>query len=124
MVWSFSRVLRAFPLLMLLFIGGCSQETPSHPLDTNVARESVRKAMQAWVDGKTPQDLKPGIVVGDPAWEQGTKLESFEILDKEENSDGSNLYVRVARKFAGAGTGEAKVTYIVGTSPVVTIFPQ
>lgn len=124
MHWPLLRVGRAFTILTLLFISGCSQEAPSHPLDTNVARESVRKAMQAWVDGKTPQDLKPGIIIGDPAWEQGTKLASFEILDKEENNDGSNLYIHVVRKFDGAGVGEAKVTYIVGTSPVVTIFPQ
>jgi hypothetical protein len=30
----------------------------------------------------------------------------------------------VKRKFKGAGSTDSKVIYIVGTSPVITIFPQ
>lgn len=110
-------------LTVLLVFGlcGCSQETPSHPLDPELARASVQKAMQAWVDGKTPEELKPEIVVGDPAWGQGKKLVSFEVVASEESSDGSNLHIPVKRKF---DSEESEVTYIVGTSPVITIFPQ
>ncbi len=115
---------RALSLWMILFASGCSHGTTDYPLDPEVARESVRKAMQAWADGKTPPDLKPGIIMGDTAWEHGTKLASFEILSDEETTDGSNLHIPVLRKFGTTGTKEAKVTYIVGTSPVITIFPQ
>ena len=107
-------------LLAMAFLG-CSQETPSHPLDEQVARTSVQTAMQAWADGKTPADLKPEIIIGDLAWEHGEKLVSFEIVPTEETSDGSNLYIRVIRKFESS---DSPVTYIVGTSPVITIFPQ
>lgn len=108
-------------VLLVLVLTGCSEETPSHPLNEELARSSVEKAMRAWVDGKTPKDLQPEIVVGDTSWEQGKKLESFEIMKDEESSDGSNLHIRVKRKI---DSSESKITYIVGTSPVVTIFPQ
>lgn len=111
------------PLLVVLW--GCGPTGRSHPLDADVARDSVQKAMQAWVDGRTPQDLQPEIIIGDTAWDQGQKLVSFEILREEETSDGSNLHIRVRRKFAArADNAESKVIYIVGTSPVITIFPQ
>ena len=108
-------------LAAMLFAGCSSGDAPSYPLDKELARGSVQKAMQAWVDGKTPKELQPDIVVGDTAWEQGKKLVSFEIVADEETTDGSNLYIRVKRKL---DSSESKVTYIVGTTPVVTIFPQ
>lgn len=111
----------AVSVLVTIGLAGCSGETPSYPLDQELARASVQKAMQAWVDGKSPQDLKPEIIVGDTAWEQGEKLLSFEIVNHEETSDGSNLHIRVVRRFEAS---ESKETYITGTSPVITIFPQ
>lgn len=119
----------ALLILFVFSLCGCSSKAPTeHPLNPELARTSLQKAMQAWVEGKTPDDLKPGIIMGDVAWKQGKKLSSFEIVASEETSDGSNLHIPVTRKFEGgedpnAGT-DAKVTYIVGTSPVVTIFPQ
>lgn len=118
----------AFSLLLLVALCGCDQKRVDHPLDSTLARSSVEKALQAWVDGKSPKDLQPGIIVGDPAWNEGRKLASFEVIAKEEASDGSNLYISVNRKFSegeeSSDAADAKVTYIVGTSPVVTIFPQ
>jgi len=109
-------------LCLVLWLSSCSSgAAPSHPLNEDLARESLQKAMQSWVDGKAPKDLRPDIVVGDPAWEQGRKLVSFEILAGEETTDGSNLHIPVKRKLDAS---ESTVTYIVGTSPVVTIFPQ
>lgn len=109
-------------VLLLFGLWGCSQgDTPSHPLDQDLARASVQKAMQAWVDGKTPKELEPEIVVGDTSWQQGEKLVSFEIVTNEETSDGSNLHIVVKQKF---DSSDSEVTYIVGTSPVITIFPQ
>jgi hypothetical protein len=108
-------------LFGMWFIGCSSGDAPSYPLDQELARSSVQKAMEAWVSGKTPKELQPGIVIGDTAWENGKKLTSFEIVADEETTDGSNLYIRVKRKL---GSEESKVTYIVGTTPVVTIFPQ
>ena len=81
--------------------------------------------MQAWVDGKSPKDLKPRIIVSDAEWESGAKLESFEFVPNDELVDGSNLHLRVKRKLSIRGqASESTVKYIVSTSPAITIFPQ
>ena len=113
---------RIVGLCLACFLLGCSSgEAPSYQLDPELARASVEKAMQAWKDGKTPKDIQSEMIVGDPDWTQGKKLVSFEILPKEETTDGSNLYIRVKRKI---GSAESQITYVVGTNPAVTIFPQ
>lgn len=125
MYWSPLRWLALLFGLIFCGINGCSGGARPHPLNPELARNSLQSAMQAWVDGKTPKDLQPKIIMGDTGWEQGRKLVSFEILRDEETTDGSNLYIRVNRTFEKDGANaESKVTYIVGTSPVITIFPQ
>lgn len=115
---------------MLLLVGvglssGCGETGAPLPLDEERARKSVEKAMEAWKAGKTPADLQPEITIGDPAWNSGRKLASFEILRDKETSDGSNLHIRVKRSFADSGANsESETIYIVGTSPVITIFPR
>jgi len=110
----------------LLWISGCgSGETAPHPLNPEAARAAVQKALLAWQEGRKPADLKPEIVIGDTAWEQGRKLVAFEVVTSEETTDGSNLHIRVRRTFENNGARiESKVTWIVGTHPVITIFPQ
>jgi hypothetical protein len=116
-------LLRGIVVVLLGFgLWGCSQSgTPSHPLDKDLARASIKQAMDAWVEGKSPKDLQPEVVVGDPDWNEGKKLVSWEIATKEETSDGSNLHILVKQRFESS---ESEVTYIVGTYPVITIFPQ
>ena len=122
MFWLRMPLRGTFCVVLLFGFHGCTQAPEAHSLDPALARSSVQKAMQAWVDGKTPADVKP-IIVGDPEWNRGMKLVSFEILTKEETTDGSNLHIQVFRRFGSYGA-EPKVTYIVGTSPEITIFPQ
>lgn len=111
--------------LLLVSLLGCQRGTPSFALDSTVAHAALEKALQAWVDGQTPQDLQPEIIVGDVDWSNGQKLVSYEILTREETSDGSNLHIPVKRRFKTKGkASDSTVAYIVGTSPVVTIFPQ
>ncbi|MEI8384210.1 MAG: hypothetical protein WCJ09_29140 [Planctomycetota bacterium] len=111
--------------LLLMTVAGCGASARTYPLNADLARSSVKEAMQAWVDGKSPKDLKPRIIVGDPEWEAGLKLESFEIIPNDELTDGSNLHLRVKRKLSSGGQfAESTVKYIVSTSPVITIFPQ
>ena len=113
-------------LLFVCGVFGCGDAARTYHLDTELARSSLERAMQAWVDGETPEDLQPEIIVGDTAWKEGVKLISFEILANDEDvEDGSNLHLHVKRKFGGEhGTSESTVKYIVSTSPVITIFPQ
>ncbi len=121
-----TRVVCAITLLLSLC--GCGEKVGvDRPLNPDLARSSLEKALNAWVEGKRPADLKPDIIMGDFAWEAGkTTLVAFEILKDKESSDGSNLYIPVMREFktAQGKTSKSETTYIVGTSPVITIFPQ
>lgn len=115
------------PLAMVFVAIGCGPSNGlDRPLNVELARKSVETAMQAWIDGKKPVDLKPDLIVGDPAWDAGRKLVSFQLVAEKERSDGSNLHIVVSREFRdGSGPGKkSEVTYIVGTSPVVSIFPH
>jgi hypothetical protein len=114
-------------MLFVMSVGGivgCGQAR-TYALDPALAQASLEEAMQAWVDGATPDDLQPKIIVSDTEWKQGVKLASFVILEDDVTTEGSNLHVRVKRKFLNArGSTESTVNYIVSTSPAITIFPQ
>ena len=122
-----SSWLRIVCVFVLVFAGiGCSKTARDLPLDTQLARDSLEKALQAWVDGKKPADLQPEIIVGDSNWHSGQKLVSYEIKSEVMN-DGTNLYLNVLCQFTNPKNKKpvkSEVTYIVGTSPVITIFPQ
>ena len=122
-----SCLVRLVTLIVVSCCGltGCGEAARTYPLNSELAQSSVEEAMQAWVDGAKPADLQPEIIVGDTEWQSGKKLTSFEILADQATSDGSNLHIRVRRKFLGEReTPESTVKYIVSTSPVITIFPQ
>ena len=102
---------------------GCSRTARSLSLNQPKAREACTEFLTAWKNGKQVGDLKPKIIGRDSDWETGKKLESFEIL-KDERSDGKNLHLTVRRTLkddAGKET-QQEVAYVVGTSPVVTVF--
>ena len=75
--WNVSGFLM---LVCGLLLSGCGEAATAYPLNEELARSSVQKAMQSWVDGKAPADLKPDIIVGDQAWEQGRRLTAFQVL--------------------------------------------
>lgn len=112
--------------VLTALLGGCSSRGRDYPLNAEVAHTALNKALQQWVDGAQPADLKPEIIVGDPAWLSGRKLAAFDIVTAEEYSDGSNLHIPVDRTFRSEDGRESKsrVVYIVATSPVITIFPE
>lgn len=123
---SFSRYICVAWLMLALSLVGCAKTARSLALDQDLAHASLDKALKAWADGKKPDELQPDIIVGDAAWKAGQTLVSFEIKKADAWSDGTNLYIPVAcqLKKAGGKTAKTETTYVVGTSPVVTIFPQ
>lgn len=112
--------------LVTLGLTGCNQTARDLKLDAELARASLSKALVAWVGGKKPAELQPEITVADPAWDGGRKLKSFEIREGAEKSDGTNLHIPVLCRFEDAKgkVSTMETIYIVGTSPVVTIFPM
>ncbi|MBI1347547.1 hypothetical protein GC163_14805 [bacterium] len=113
-------------LILMASMSGCARTARDLSLDKDVARDSLTTALTAWVAGQQPSDLLPKITVGDASWTAGKKLVSFELKTAEETSDGTNLYVPVVCRFESSGgkVATTETIYIVGTSPVITIFPQ
>ena len=114
-------------LALLLVAAGCGGRgyAPTNPA---LARQSLQTALDHWKAGGQPQELagrQPSIVMGDVDWEAGRRLVGYTILEGERD-DGANLHVPVRLVLADDAQGEQElmVTYIVGTSPMVTIFRQ
>ena len=115
---------RLFGLALLCVVMvGCSRSARSLSLNQPKAKEACTAFLTAWKEGKKVGDLAPKITGRDSDWETGKKLESFEILP-EGRSDGTNLHLTVRRILKDAKGAEIKqeVAFVVGTSPVVTVF--
>lgn len=110
-------------VLGLACLIGCGA---SHRVQPDIAVSTLRTALESWKGGETPDSLKkatPPIVVQDADWTSGAKLISFEIQEGGKPVD-ANLYAQVKLKLRdAAGTESDKtVTYVVGTSPALTVF--
>lgn len=114
-----------FPVIVALCMTaiGCGHSGHNLSLDESKAKNACASFLNAWKDGKKSADLKPGITGKDEDWEAGKKLDSFELLPNQ-RSDGVNLRVpvRIVLKDDAGAESQQQVTYIVGTSPVVTVF--
>ena len=112
-------------LLALMFFCGCSSGV-SAPVNVDVAKQTLKTTMETWQHGDAVDSLQkatPAIVVQDLDWTGGAKLIEFEILSDPE-PQGANLIAKVKLKLSAAsGEQEEKtVSYVVGTSPVLTVF--
>jgi len=111
------------PLLGL----GCDSSHALHPVSPATARQTLETVLAGWKEGKPPdawRKEKPEIVVQDIDWSMGKKLVGYEILGEGRAVD-ANLYCDVKLELAEeAGAKSKTVTYLVGTSPVLTVFRQ
>jgi len=113
-----------FVLLLLNgTLTGCGRTARSLSLNQPKAREACNEFHAAWQNGKKVSDLKPKIIGRDSDWETGQTLVSFEVLP-EGRSDGTNLHLTVRRtvKDTQGKETQQEVAFVVGTSPVVTVF--
>ena len=117
--------LSLLPLFLSLSLSGCHPGPGNLPLDQGKAHEALTTFLDAWKAGKKVEELKPGIIGRDYAWDAGDKLASFEVVSGEKN-DGQNLHIPVELKLVNAKGKESKskVVYVVGTSPVVTVIRE
>jgi hypothetical protein len=124
---SLGVIFASLVAMMLLAPSGCSSSS-AHAVDTPRAREALRTALDHWKQGDTPRSLSAStspMTVQDLEWESGVKLIDYQVLDDGQTAD-ANLRVRVKLTTEG-GKGKAKTTgktvsYLVGTSPSVTVF--
>jgi hypothetical protein len=124
----FARKLGIASLLCLLPLAGCGRTGGRDlSLDAEQARQSFNTFLETWKQGKTAGDLKalePSIIAGDEDWSAGAKLVSYKVAPQEFN-DGTNLHLTAELQLNGKNSkksGKAAVSYVVGTSPVITIF--
>lgn len=118
---------RAFGLLALVILAGsgCGHSARNLSLDPELARKSCTQFLDAWKGGKTVKDLLPAIIARDEDWEGGAELVAYELLP-DERSDGTNLHIpiRLTLKKPKGKETKTDVTYVVGTSPAVSVFRE
>ncbi len=113
----------------LLIVGGCDDRpTKPVPLDKQVAKDSFKAFLDAWQAGEQQSALKqktPEIIGGDPDWEAGAKLVSYKLIEMERD-DGANLHptAELVLQTAEGRQPPQKITYVVGTSPKITVFRE
>ena len=111
-----------------LLLPGCSQGARSLSLDRQLARDSVGVVLDTWQQGTPASALKersPAIISSDEDRDAGRQLVSYELATADRD-DGTNLHLRAALVLKDATGRELRrdVTYIVGTSPVITVFRE
>lgn len=115
-------------LTALLAISGCGggYAPAAHRVDAEQARRTLESVLTSWQLGDTPQSWRehdPQVVIQDMDWSAGRRLEEFELLDAGEAID-ANLHCRVRLTLVDPQQGEIEqtVTYLVTTSPNLTVF--
>lgn len=122
--WS---LLGVTAVLCCLLLAGCGADVPrSAPVDAETARDLLNTVMESWKNGETPEELQeqePAIVVQDMDWAGGMTLVGYEVQGDGEEVD-ANLIAKVKLKLKDKGGSESEklATYVVGTSPKLTVF--
>lgn len=122
------QILNAMVLALLLAASGCGSgyAPEAHRVDAKQARSTLESVLTSWQLGDTPQSWRqhdPQVVIQDMDWTAGRKLSEFELLDDGEAID-ANLHCRVRLTLVDPRQGEIEqtVTYLVTTSPNLTVF--
>jgi hypothetical protein len=110
-------------LAAALVLSGCSKSRPR--ANPDVARETLRVALDAWKEGQPADVLKdrdPPIHVADFEWRGGFTLLDYEVAAKDQLF-GSDLrcQVQLSLRNPKGKTLKKKATYSVGTNNALTI---
>lgn len=119
-------------VLATLLLPGCSNSSVANPVDAPQARDVLKIALDAWKKGETSASLASSstpMTVQDFEWDQGAKLIDYELVG-DGRADGPNLRIQVKLTTTGepvkgkkeAKPAEKKASYVVGTSPRLTVF--
>jgi hypothetical protein len=109
-----------------LIAPGCGPQR-AKAVDVELAKATLVQVLDHWQGGGTIDELrtrKPEIVVQEAAWTNGQRLESYTIVNDGRAED-ANWFCEVELSLAPKDGGEAKkkkITYVVGTDPVLTVF--
>ena len=111
--------------ILCLALVGCQRTARNLSLDEDKAKEACETFLTAWKSGGSYVDLEPDITSKDEDWDAKRKLVAFKLLPNE-FSDGANLHipVRLTLKEGQGAEYDTDVIYIVGTSPMITVFRE
>ena len=116
--------------LASLCASSCSGPGQPSAVDVPLARDALKAAMEQWKNGgdlKSVEASGTKVIAQDPDWAAGTKLVDYQILDDGKPED-VNLRVQVKLTLSNPGGKdkgkpiEKKASYVVGTSPSVTVY--
>jgi hypothetical protein len=114
-------------MLAVLMLSGCSGSSRAAAVDPPLAREALKTALDHWKNGEDPKSLVSSatpMTAQDFEWSSGAKLIDYQILDEGHVED-ANLRVQVKITLGPQGKSKAvekKASYVIGTSPSVTVF--
>jgi hypothetical protein len=117
----------ALLLICTMLICGCGGEPRAAPVDLAVARVTLEQVMEHWKSGGKIDDLrsrKPEVVVQEALWSDGRKLLDYSLVGEGRPED-ANWFCEVELTLESDGGNEPikkKITYVVGTDPVLTVF--
>jgi hypothetical protein len=110
-----------------LVVPGCSSEGQRAPaVDPPRARDALRAALESWKKGDKIDALKsasPPIVIQDFDWMGGRHLVKYEVLGDGKDDDANlRIPVKLTLRTSDGQEVERSVSYVVGTSPTLTVF--
>ncbi len=113
-------------MLFALILAGCGGSQRAADVEPERARDALKTTLDGWKKGDAPDALKggsPSIVAQDLDWLGGAKLVDYAVSG-EGKPVAANLYVPVdlTLKLPNGKQVKKKVTYVVGTSPYLTVF--
>jgi hypothetical protein len=114
-------------ILMALCLGpllGCSKG-PAGPADIDKAGPALRTALEAWKDGKTPQELagqSPSIVMNEDDWREGKRLLDYR-MEEAGALQGRQVVWWAQIKLEGKGgrPESRRAKYLIDTTPRLVI---
>ncbi|MEZ6087333.1 MAG: hypothetical protein R3C05_04750 [Pirellulaceae bacterium] len=113
-------------VLLLLVIPSCGPRRAA-PVDADLAEQTLLRVLETWKSGGTISQLRSAdqpVVVQDASWTEGKTLESYTLVGDGWVED-ANLFQDVELTFApeaGRRSVPKRVTYVIGTDPVITVF--
>ncbi len=113
-------------MVIVFVLSGCGP-VRARPVKVEVARQTLIKVLEHWQNGGTIEQLRterPEIVAQEPLWSTDKKLVEYTLLD-EGRAEDANWFCEVELSLSIDGSDKLvkkKVTYVVGTDPVLTVF--
>lgn len=107
-------------------LSGCGP-VRAKPVNVEVARQTLVHVLEHWQNGGTIDELRQGrpeIVAQEPLWAKGKQLVDFTLVGGGRAED-ANWFCEVELSLTTGDSDKAvkkKVTYVVGTNLVLTVF--